>query len=146
MRIKIAGTMVLVALLVHSSALADGWSNRAEAALTKILRSDSAGAIASSVQRITHPSGSNGVVSAFFITKEKDALPYLSALITVKWTGEFGGYRTIVVEWVFDRHGSRQAYITMDDAPIKTSKDNTRRLDDYFRGPVYNMLMVTMGN
>ena len=66
---KVEEAFLLITSVDQTTAVAEGgpWPERATAALTKMLRGASAQPIATSIQRITHPSGGEAVLSKFNI-------------------------------------------------------------------------------
>jgi len=150
MRRSLSATLVLVGLLaapVQSSA--DDWTSRAEAAANKLLHGPDGPVIATSIQRILHPTGSDPTLGAVEVTHEKDKIDgtiNVNATIVVYWHGALGGRHTTTALWAFGKKGHLIASMWADDAPIPASKDSSARLDVYFRTQIYPRLLAKMQN
>src|SRR5580698_5806213 len=96
--------VVLGVLLVAAVAQAQPqpWPVRAKLTLIRMLQGPSGVAVAQSVQRITHPTGSDANLQNYDIQHVGDGM---SVKLYVTWSGGLGAAHTTVVAWDFDyRH------------------------------------------
>lgn len=142
-RLRVATFLLVLSafsLSPGAGAAEPAWTHRVEAALKRLL-GDAASAlqIATVIQKITHPSGSQPFLIGYQVftvgPEVKDPADAFTVVVTMKvaWTGAFQGSRTVSVRWELDCHQHLSAIVDADDAPIHVSKENAAKLDDYFR-------------
>jgi hypothetical protein len=143
---KISAVAVFVAFSVAASstqAQPQPWPVRAHAVLAKMLRGPSGVTVAQSIQRLTHPSGSDANLANVDIRHLGDSL---SVRLTVSWSGGLGAAHMTVVAWDFDHRRHRSAAVLSDDAPFAPSEKSARQLDTYFRDELYPILRQNTGD
>ena len=87
--------------------------------------------IASSIQRITHPTGRSPVLDTWNVTLEGETL---AVTIDVRWSGGLTRHDYLTrVLWEFDKLRHIQAKVILDTAAIAVRPTNAAQLDRYFR-------------
>jgi len=119
------------------------WTDRADAALRQWFRGPNGVALAQSVQRITHPTGSDANLARYEMRHIGDTL---SVLLHVTWVGGLGGSHTTVVAWDFDRRGHKSAAVLRDDAVTSVSGSAARKLNVCFQDEIYPTLHDAVGD
>lgn len=109
------------------------WPDRAEPALRPFL-SANADKLATAIQGITHPSGTNPEL-LFDVTKVND---HVQVTMTVTWQGGVLGkkYETTVV-WELSENNHISTSVLADSALIPIAPENKEQLDVFFRTKVY---------
>lgn len=118
------------------------WHERAKLALIRMLQGPGGVTVAQSVQRITHPTGSDANLQNYDIQHVGDGI---SVKLYVTWSGGLGAAHTTTVAWDFDRRRHRSAAILGDNAAFAASEKAARQLDTYFRDELYPVLRQNMG-
>lgn len=123
------------------------WVDRAETAVRNMLDGQD-GAVASSIQTLTHPTGENPSLGGYVVRRVGDRL---SVRISVNWQGGLvkmdgrGANYTTDVVWELSEAGHASTTIVSDTSAIKVSRANARRLDDWFRAEMYPVLHDNAG-
>lgn len=114
------------------------WGKQAEQVVRNAFDGESGSNIATSIQRIAHPTGENPSLASVDVTGGADNVV---VQIRVNWKGGLLGteYST-VVKWEIRDTGHVQAVVVEDSAPIGIADSNAKELDDYFRTTVYPVL------
>jgi zinc-ribbon domain len=118
------------------------WADRADSALRAMMGGQSAQVIATSIRRITHPSGESERLTDFEVRKVSDGL---SVRFNVAWNGGILGtaYSTVVI-WELNEHQHVRAVVTQDNGPFGVDGENKQRLEEYFRTEVYPLLISNL--
>lgn len=119
------------------------WSVKAESAAKRLLSGDSGTNVASTIQRIGHPTGQDPKLRDVRVAYRNGVL---ESTITVRWTGGFmgGNYETTVL-WRCSEERDLGIKIVSDDAPFGIASDNFRQLESYFETNVYPVLKHNLG-
>jgi len=147
--------ILIAALLIHYSR--DGkdvsptglvrsvmpWSVKAESAAKRLLSGESGANVASTIQRIGHPTGQDPKLRDVRVVYRDGVL---QSQITVRWTGGYlgGNYETTVL-WRCSEERDLGIKILSDDAPFGIASDNFRQLESYFETHVYSVLKHNLG-
>ena len=138
--VGVFGVLAVAASLAHAQP--QPWPVRAKLTLIRMFQGPSGVAVAQSVQRIAHPTGSDANLQNYDIQHVGDGM---SVKLYVTWSGGLGGAHTTVVAWDFNARHHRSAAILSDNAPFAASEKAARQLDTYFRDELYPVLRQNMG-
>lgn len=119
------------------------WADRAES-VVKVLLERSKDNLASTIQNISHPTGTKPTYDGSDVRRVGDGF---SVNIRCKWKGGLLGTEYVtVVNWEFKESGHIRAVVTQDNSSFAIAAENAKKLDEYFRTEVYAVLRSNMGD
>lgn len=140
---KVIGTIFLLFLFIavlNNPRSFVPWPLKAEKSGRITFAGDSGDNIASSVQKLTHPTGHSPKRRDVEISLHDDIL---TITLTVSWVGGFlGGNYETTVQWRCNQERDLGIKILRDTAPTSMSDDDFRKLQDYFESEVYRVVRV----
>jgi len=119
------------------------WPVRVKLTLIRMLDGPGGVTVAQTIQRITHPTGSDANLQNWDVQPVGDGV---QVKLYVTWSGGLGAAHTTAVAWDFNRRHHRSAAVLSDNAPFPVAEKNARQLETYFRDQLYPYLHERMGD
>lgn len=118
------------------------WSDRADTAARRLIERNKQ-KIAEAIQGITHPTGSNPILTGVSTSKFSDRI---LVEIVVEWRGGvLGNQYSTTVGWEIGQNNHINAKVTLDSAIIGIEARNKDMLNEYFRTKIYPAFYADMG-